>query len=416
LPGDLNALIYLRKTLVLICSNTPRLNFFSWNDLPSGAAACCSLKNSGCLMTDYRSIHRLSSPAHLLCAAEAGDDWVWFKEEMPDANVSWEFVVPGKRSRLERIIRKPNLSTVKLGIKTARAAQKNPPSLIVAHGPRVAFWASIMNALFGNRAPLLAHTFNFTRLPHHVVPRPIGRFIYSLGFRNIDRFVVFSTFEADLYSRYFRLARDRFDVVLWGMDPPRSEPAEPIVDGPYVCSIGGNARDYKTLIGAATRLPHIKFVLVVRPDSLEGLTVPSNVEVLINIAYERAMNVLMHSRFMVLPLEGSEVPCGHVTMVSCMLLGRAFIVTDSAGVSDYAYADRTAVLVPVADIPSMADAVDRLWQNPKLCERLGANAEVFAKEHCSPDRLKSHLMSTLDGLARKKTGAGHQGRYHEGPK
>jgi hypothetical protein len=28
LPGDLNALIYLRKTLVLVCSNTPRLNFF----------------------------------------------------------------------------------------------------------------------------------------------------------------------------------------------------------------------------------------------------------------------------------------------------------------------------------------------------------------------------------------------------
>ena len=38
------------------------------------------------------------------------------------------------------------------------------------------------------------------------------------------------------------------------------------------------------------------------------------------IPYPRAMNILQHSRFMVLPLKGSAVPCGHVTLVAAMLL------------------------------------------------------------------------------------------------
>lgn len=337
-----------------------------------------------------------STEARLLCTAEAADGWTWFKDEMPDAGLSWEFVLPGPRSGLEKLIQKPNLTTIRLGFKTARAAKRTAPHLMVAHLPRVAFWVSLMKWAFGIQAPLLAYAFNFTRLPHQIVPRSVSRLIYSLAFRGIDRFVVFSNFEADLYSRYFYLPRDRFDVLLWGMDTPKFAPAEPIIDGPYVCSIGGNARDYKSLLEVATRLPHMKFVLVVRHDSLVGLTVPSNVEVLVDIPYGRAMNILNFSRFMVLPLEGTEVPCGHVTMVSCMHLGRPFVVTESAGIVDYAHDGETALVVPFGDLSRLTEAIERLWQDPALSERLGANAKIFAREHCSPDQHKAHLHSYLN--------------------
>lgn len=336
--------------------------------------------------------------ARLLCTADAADGWTWFRDEMPEAGLSWAFVLPGRRSGFEKLLHKPNLTNIRLGFKTARAAQRTPPHLMVAHLPRVAFWVGLMKRAFGIQVPLLAYAFNFTRLPHQIMPRPVSRLIYSFAFRGVDRFVVFSNFEADLYSRYFHIPRDRFDVLLWGMDTPKFAPAAPIIDGHYVCSVGGNARDYKTLLEAATRLPHMKFVLVVRRDSLAGLTVPGNVEVLVDIPYGRAMNILNFSRFMVLPLEGAEVPCGHVTMVSCMHLGRALIVTESVGIVDYAHDNETAVVVPFGDASRLTEAIERLWQDPELSERLGANAKIFAREHCSPDHHKSHLHSYLKRL------------------
>ena len=72
------------------------------------------------------------------------------------------------------------------------------------------------------------------------------------------------------------------------------------------------------------------------------------------------MGVLYHSRFMVLPLINSKVPCGHVTIVAAMHLGKAMVVTSSSGVADYVTDDENAVTVPPNDVDAMASAIQRL--------------------------------------------------------
>jgi hypothetical protein len=51
------------------------------------------------------------------------------------------------------------------------------------------------------------------------------------------------------------------------------------------------------------------------------------VKVLSNVPYTRAMNLVAHSRMTVIPLRDSQVPCGHVTLVSGMLLKKPLIAT-----------------------------------------------------------------------------------------
>ena len=89
----------------------------------------------------------------------------------------------------------------------------------------------------------------------------------------------------------------------------------------------------------------------------------------INLPLGDAMNVLHHSRFMVLPLINSEVPCGHVTLVAAMHLGKALVITDSTGVSDYVRNGENALTGPTGSVEMLIAATKRLWENPMLCAR-----------------------------------------------
>lgn len=340
----------------------------------------------------------------VVCAANAPHDWRWLDGRL-DASVDWHHTLSGERTWLERTLPRPNLTNIRVGLKAALEARRLKADVVVTHEPRLAFWASTMSWLVGGESRLLAHTFNFTRLPHRLVPRRVARAIYAVAFARVDRFVVFSEAEAAIYSRYFDVPRDRFDLVLWGMGVPDVEEGPPFIEGDYVSSVGGNARDYATLMAAARRTPEIRYALVVRPDSLEGIDVPPNVEVHVNLSYARAMNVIRHSRFMVLPLEGAEVPCGHVTMVSAMHLGRAMVVTDSSGVRDYARHEDNALLVPPRDARALGDAVSRLWRSPELTERLAASGQRFASERCSEENVRGHLARYLDDVVHREGSA-----------
>ena len=137
------------------------------------------------------------------------------------------------------------------------------------------------------------------------------------AFATVDRFIVFSEFERSLYADYFGVPLERFEMLHWGV----AEPPVATVDVPTtnaICAVGSQARDYSTLLSAMRRLPHLRLILVATADSLRGLDLPPNVTVRLKIPLAEAQAVIRGSRFMVLPLVSSQVPCGHVTMVTAM--------------------------------------------------------------------------------------------------
>ena len=217
-----------------------------------------------------------------------------------------------------------------------------------------------------------------------------------LAFRTVNRFVCFSRMERSLYAAHFDLDIDRIDMIHWAARRPPTDPrAEAIVAGAYICAIGSQGRDYATLIAAMKLLPQIRLIVVTTPESVAGLSLPENVEIRCNIPLHQAMNVLQHSRFSVIPLRGSEVPCGHVTIVSAMHLEKATIVTDSSGVADYVEDGVNGLTVPVGDARAMASAIDRLWNEPAHCSLLGQAAVAFARTSCSEQSAANYFEGYL---------------------
>lgn len=267
------------------------------------------------------------------------------------------------------------LKTLAVTLKAVRAARD--ADLLISVGPGLASSVAIARLALGVRTPHLAQAFNFDRLP-----RGAARLRMRLLFRTVDRLIISSRMERALYARHFGLDPARLDVLLWG-EKERPAGDLPPAERGYACAIGGNSRDYATLLRAAARRPDIAFRLVVRPKSLSGLAVPANVTALVNVPMAEAMAVLRGARLMVLPLKGSDTPCGHVTIVAGFFAATPMIVTRSTGIEDYIADGETGLLVEVGSVDSLLAAIDRLWRRPAEGARIAALARDFAMEQCT---------------------------------
>jgi glycosyltransferase involved in cell wall biosynthesis len=98
---------------------------------------------------------------------------------------------------------------------------------------------------------------------------------------------------------------------------------------------------------------------------------------------------------MVLPLIGSDVPCGHVTLVAAMHLKKAMIITDSKGVSDYVEHGVNSLSVPVGDVDALARQISELWSDPQRASQLGEAGHRFAVANCSEASIIKHLRQIL---------------------
>jgi glycosyltransferase involved in cell wall biosynthesis len=336
------------------------------------------------------------SPIKVVCCAEMADDgWRWVAPFFSDTEVNFDFE-RCRAKKIDRFIKIFSVARLFGCIQAIVKVRRGEAQILVTHGPTLAAWCMLLSRLFRVKVSILAHSFNFA-----AYPGPIKRTVLRIALSRIERFVVFSQVEREMYSKAFDLPIERFDFLRWGVQIPFVEaPDRPIERGNYVAAIGGNARDYRTLIVAARQFPEVRFVLVVRPESLLGLELPPNVSVHTNIPFGRTMNILLHSRFMVLPLIHGGIPCGHVTIVAAMHLGKAMVVTASAGVADYIRDGLNAITVDPGSVQSVVSAINRLWRDRDLCQRLGENGRMFAAAECTDKQVAEHFRGYLRSIHR----------------
>jgi glycosyltransferase involved in cell wall biosynthesis len=328
----------------------------------------------------------------VVCATKFRDPggWRWFENHYAD-RLRWEFHHATPSSLLERQVSRPNLALARGCWDAVRGARRDGAGLLVSHDPHVTARCAAFLRMTGARVPHVAWSFNLAELPHG-----LNRRLMAAAFRHVDRFVVYSTMERALYGEVFGIPLEKIDLLLWGVGEPEvTRPDEPLEPGDYICAIGGNGRDYATLMAAMARLPEVPLVAVMRPGNLAGLTIPPNVRIRVNIPGGEANNILRFSRFMVLPLAGTEVPCGHVTLVNAMFLGRAFLITSSSGVYDYVQEDVNSLTCEAFSPKALAARIRELWNDPDRCARLGRGGRQFADRHCREESVRHHLDAVL---------------------
>lgn len=326
--------------------------------------------------------HDNSAPPRVVNLSELNPAWQWIGHRVRNTLPDWHHVTSGPPAGTDLSGIRALFARAASAVQAGRLLAAHPgPGVLVAHGPRPAQYYAQFGRWVARPTLALVFSFNYT-----VLPQGRRRQAAARAFTHMDSFIVASRTEQALYASHFDLDPARLHMLHWGVRPPlEALAAPPLVPGPYLCALGSQGRDYATLIEAMRHLPNIRLVLVATPGSLPPGGLPSNVELRVNIPQSQAMNLLAHSRFMALPMRDAQVPCGHVTVVSAMHLGKAVVATDTVGLHDYLRPEDNALLVPPSDPMALAHAIEQLWEKPELAHRLGTCGQAFAQTHCTED-------------------------------
>jgi len=275
-----------------------------------------------------------------------------------------------------------------------RALQARADGIITVF-PQLASAVGIQQTLSRHwEKPIVAWMFNVG-----TCSRGVRQWMARTSLTHVDRFVVHTRRERQIYSQWLHLPIERFEFVPYqspGVEVTFAEEME----RPFIASLGSAHRDFPTLFHAVERL-NLPTVVASGPSALAGLEVPANVQAPLGISRDECFRLAQQGRINVVPLKPKEgiTAAGQVTIVEAMFMGRPLIATRCNGVEDYIIHGETGWLVEPNSTQSMLEAIDTLWHDAALRQRLGEAARQYAQDHFSDQAASQHLSRILDEVA-----------------
>jgi glycosyltransferase involved in cell wall biosynthesis len=194
----------------------------------------------------------------------------------------------------------------------------------------------------------------------------------------------------------------RVHVALLGVDPAFYTPSAG--DRGYVLAVGRDlARDYETFAGAMRRLGR-PGLIVASARNLAAVDVPDNVAVRLDVSAPELRGLYAEAACVVVPTRSEEfrhgADCsGQTVLLDAMAMGRPVVATERSTLAEYVDEGRTAVTVPAGDAGALADAVERVLDDPGLGAELGAAARRRVEERHTTRHFAARLATILEGLS-----------------
>jgi glycosyltransferase involved in cell wall biosynthesis len=205
--------------------------------------------------------------------------------------------------------------------------------------------------------------------------------LLSHAMQQLDAVTVFSEDERQLYLQRFGLQAERTHLIPIHTDEtgdysqyPDALPADASVqrDG-YVLSLGSPNRRF-TPIARACQALKVPLVIITRPwhknDSLDelarmGATIITNADKMKSLTYLRC------ARAAVMAFETDQLPGAFTTLIHGMFMRTPSVVTACLGMSDYVVNNDNGLIAPHGDEDALRRAIERLWSEDGLAERMG---------------------------------------------
>jgi glycosyltransferase involved in cell wall biosynthesis len=265
----------------------------------------------------------------------------------------------------------------------SREAVSSVEGGIITVFPQLAALVGIQKTLLRRRFPIVAWWFNTNQYTGY------KRALAKAALQSIDHFVVHNRIEQEAYSQWLDIPLDRFEFV------PLQTPIYPITESedteqPFIVSIGSAYRDYPLLFEAVQKLG-FRTIVISGPRVLKGLTSPSNVETPFGLQKPEIISLLQRARLVVLPLVTEGLVAGTVALTEALGLGCPIIASDRPGISDYIEAGQTGLLVKPHALEPLTEAIDQLWHDPQLRDRLRHQSRQYALQHLSDVAAGAHL-------------------------
>jgi len=224
----------------------------------------------------------------------------------------------------------------------------------------------------------------------------------SWALSRVSRFLVYFRDSSRLQA-LFRLPASKFCFVPFKINGYEIIRSLTPRDEGYVFSGGRSRRDFATFFQAVepSGYPVKLFTgdssaLAPHGSSLEGLTIPPNVEILNTESSAQAfLRTMAGARIVVIPLlRDSHTQAGIGVYIQAMALRKCVIISASLGVSDV-LTEGQAAIVPAGDPSALRQAIEKLWNDDALREQYAEAGFRYASALGGEDDLARRLLNQL---------------------
>jgi len=220
------------------------------------------------------------------------------------------------------------------------------------------------------------------------------RLLLSL-LREADGVIFFNQSDKAAVVSHAPFLAERSFVVPMGVDTHYHKPTHDGREGFYLSVGRDNGRDYRTVIEAAKKLTHEKFVIVCLPRNVAGLEIPPNVTIRHDIPRTELQSLYARARALLLILhdasnsEGTQ-SSGPTVLLEAMAIGIPIIVSRKEYVREYGDDGTDMLMVDFYDADAIVHCIARL-SDSALRSSLARSARAKAEARFSTVQMAKSL-------------------------
>lgn len=279
------------------------------------------------------------------------------------------------------------------GLQASNALKKTKGGIITLF-PQLPAAIGLQRRMMGKRIPIVAWMFNVGTCSDGM-----RRLFAQASLKDIDRFIVHTRREIEIYHQWLGIPKERFEFIYFHQQEIPVTFQENNT-APFITSLGSAHRDFPTLFQAVEKLD-LPTMIASSKRALEGLRIPPQVKAQFAVSRLDCLRLAQEARISIVPMlpNPKVTASGQVTIVEAMAMGRAVIVTDCNGAEDYIQHGKTGLLVKPKSVDDLVQAIDLLWNDSELRNRISKSAQRYAKENFSCEAAGASLSRILDEVA-----------------
>lgn len=203
---------------------------------------------------------------------------------------------------------------------------------------------------------------------------------YIVKSKYIDAFVCTSQTFCDYCAEVFHEPAERFVYLPFGVNDftKRVDMSAPSSND-YILSLGRSNRDWSFLIDS---LADTKYPVRIVCDELHRDKLPVNIQIFNNVWGDESFEFIKNCKFMIIPIQDGKIGSGETVLLQTMSFSKPIIITKPSCLADDYVTDRETGLVVAKDKDELIAAVDKLWNDQELYDRIAHNCRnLYESKH-----------------------------------
>lgn len=212
---------------------------------------------------------------------------------------------------------------------------------------------------------------------------------YAVTSKYINKLIVFSSKEVELYSNYFGISKDRICYIPLGNDF-NSVVANNDVADKYIFGTGRSNRDWDFVINS---LNDTEYKVQIACDGLNKVS-SDNVTILDNCFFEETDKRMAEAYCVVVPLKDINVSSGQLVILQAMCYGKPVIATRCGGSCDYIEDGKTGILINNNQEELLA-ALEKLYSDKEFYKNISDNALNYYLANHTEEKMAENIAKAI---------------------